>query len=122
MKKSVLFALFALFILGFILRVLFLPKLSLTFGYDQARDAFIAHEILGGDLKILGPSVSGVPGFYHGVLYYYVIAPAYFFGQGNPIYVAYWLSFLNSLLVFVVYFLVAKMTSKALPGLIAALV
>ena len=122
LKKYSKYILLIIFVLALIVRWWYLPKNAITFAFDQGRDAYVAQEILSGDVKILGPSVSGVQGFYHGVLYYYVIAPAYFFGQGDPIYVAYWLSFLNSLLVFVIYFLVAKMTSKALPGLIAALV
>ena len=121
LKKYSKYILLLIFVLALVVRWWYLPKNAITFAFDQGRDAFVSQEILAGDLKILGPSVSGVPGFYHGVLYYYVIAPAYFFGQGNPIYVAYWLSFLNSLLVFVVFLLVVKMTSKTLPGLIAAL-
>ena len=118
MKKSVLLALFALFILGFVLRVLFLSKGSLTFGYDQARDAFIAQEIASGDLKILGPPAS-TPGLYHGVFYYYLLAPAYLLGNGSPVFAAYWIALLNAATVFLVYWLTYLLTKKSSAGLIA---
>src|SRR3989344_3602287 len=114
--------LFLIFLLALSLRWLFLPKAAITFGYDQARDAYIAGEIINGDLKILGPSVSGVPGLYHGVLYYYLIAPAYLFGHGNPVYAAYLMSFLNALGVFITYGLVYILTNKKDPALISALI
>src|SRR4030066_1293589 len=101
LKKYSKYILLLIFVLALLVRWWYLPKNALTFAYDQARDAFVAREILAGDLKILGPSVSGVPGFYHGVLYYYVIAPASLLGGGNPLVVSCWLALINSLLVFV---------------------
>jgi len=120
-KGFVAFAIFTIFIIAFFMRVMYLPQGALTFAYDQARDALIIQEILDGDFKILGPSVSGIPGFYHGVLYYYVIAPAYLLGNGCPVVVSFWLALINSLFVFVVYFLAKKMTGKQGWSLIAAL-
>src|SRR3990170_640177 len=122
MKKSILAAIIIIFVLGYILRVLYLPQLALSFAYDQARDAFIIRELLRGDIKILGPSVSGVPGLYHGVLYYYLIFPFYFIGQGNPIFVAYGQSFLSSITLFIVFGLAYLLTKKAVPSLISALI
>jgi len=52
MKKINYLFLFGIFIFAFVLRVLFLPKNILTFGYDQARDVIISQSILKGDLKI----------------------------------------------------------------------
>lgn len=104
MKKRTLIALSALFILAFVLRILYLPKLSLSFHYDMARDAYVVKQILGGDLKILGPPAS-TPGLFHGVFYYYLLTPAYFFGGGSPIAASYWLAFLNSLGVFLIFYL-----------------
>lgn len=45
MKKKVIGLLLFIFILAYFLRVLFLPNFSLTFGYDQARDALHALQI-----------------------------------------------------------------------------
>lgn len=121
LKKYFNPVLLTIFILALVLRWWHLPHNALTFAFDQARDAFIVREILSGDLKILGPSVSGIPGFYHGVLYYYIIAPAYLLGKGNPITVAYWMSFVNALVTFVIFILTKKMFGKLLPATVAAL-
>lgn len=109
-----------IFIIALALRWLYLPQRAISFAYDQARDAFVVQELLHGHLKILGPPASGVPGLFHGVLYYYVIAPAYLIGHGNPVTVAYFLSFVSSLGVFVVYFLAKFFTNNKIPGLIAS--
>jgi len=111
-----------IFIVALTLRWWYLPQGAVSFAYDQARDAFTVQELLHGHLKILGPPVSGVPGLFHGVLYYYVIAPAYLLGHGNPVVVAYWLSFISSLGVFAVYYLTYLLTKKRVPALISALI
>lgn len=119
MKKIYLLFVFLIFLLAYFLRVLFLPKNSLTFGYDQARDAYISQQILKGDIKIQGPPAS-TPGLYHGVLYYYVLAHGYLLGHGNPIIAAYWMAFINSLTVFVVFYLGYLFTKKVGVGILAA--
>ncbi len=122
LKHYFSFWLIPIFLIAILVRWLYLPQKAVSFAYDQARDAFIVREMLGGHLKILGPPVSGVPGLFHGVLYYYVIAPAYFFGQGNPVAVAYYLSFISSLGVFAVYYLAFLLTKSKLPALFSALI
>lgn len=117
-KGKVLLSLFGIFVFAYVLRVWFLPQKSLTFGYDQARDAYISQQILSGDLKIQGPPAS-TPGLYHGVFYYYFLAPAYAFGK-NPINAAYWIAFFNSATVFIVFTLGYLMTKKLGVGILAA--
>lgn len=107
MRKSVFF----IFIFAYILRVLFLPQLALTFGYDQARDALVSQQILQGDVKILGPPAS-TPGLYHGVFYYYLLAPAYLVGKGSPIVAAYWVALLNAASVFIIFYLTYLLTKR----------
>lgn len=119
MKKSFIIV-FLVFVFAFFLRTFFLRDLSLTFGYDQARDALVSQQILNGDLKILGPSAS-TPGLYHGVFYYYLLAPAYHFGHGSPIITAYWISFLNSMTVFIVFGLGYLLTKRTWSGILAAI-
>ncbi|MBI3103944.1 hypothetical protein HYZ05_03305 [Candidatus Daviesbacteria bacterium] len=88
-----------LIILSFILRTLFIPQGSVSFHYDMARDAFLALQIWNNfDLKIIGPPTS-TPGLFHGPLYYYLLAPLYGLGKGDPRVAAFFLSFLNSLAV-----------------------
>ena len=120
MKKSVILALFLIFLLGFILKTLYLSEGALIFGYDQARDAFVTQQILEGDFKILGPPAS-TPGLYHGVFYYYFLAPAYLLGQGNPIWGAYWVALFNSATVFLIYFFTEKLIKNKPFAIIAAI-
>lgn len=122
LKNYSSFVLFIIFIAALIIRWWYLPQKAIFFSFDQARDAFIVAEILSGDFKILGPSVSGIPGLFHGVLYYYLITPAYYFGQGNPVIVAYYLSFLNALVIFIVYYLTYLLTKRKEPAIVSALI
>lgn len=113
--RKIFVPLLALFVFAYILRVFFLSNLSLTFLYDQARDAYIVEQILDGDLKILGPP-SSTPGLYHGVFYYYLLAPAYWLGNGSPVAATYWIAFLNSLAVFIVFYLGYLLTKNLVAG------
>lgn len=51
-------------------------KYQVTFGFDQARDAYEAINITKGDLKIIGPSTD-IPGVYHGSLWFYLLSIPY---------------------------------------------
>lgn len=119
MKNKTLLILVLFFLLGYFLRVFYLPTRAVNFGYDMARDAFTVKDLLSGDLKLQGPPAS-TPGLFHGVLYYYVIAPAYFFGKGNPVVVAYWTAFINAATVFVVFSLSYVLTRKKGAALLSA--
>lgn len=111
-----------IFVFAVTLRWWFLPNKNVNFGYDQSRDAFTIQQILGGHLKILGPPTSGTPGLFHGVLYYYIITPAYYFGHGNPMIVAYWMSFINALAILPIFYLTYLLTKKSTPALLAAFI
>lgn len=92
-------SIFILVILAFLLRILFIFQGGVSFHYDMARDAFEAKEIWQNHhLKILGPPTS-TQGLFHGVFYYYLIAPFYMLGQGDPKIAAVFLAFLNSLVI-----------------------
>lgn len=119
MLKRIYILLFFIFLFGFILRVMYLPQNILTFGYDQARDAVNALEIAHGHLKIFGPPASQ-SGLFHGVFYYYVLAPFYLIGKGNPVVAGYGIALINTLGVFLVYTLGYFLTKKKTAGLIAA--
>ena len=122
LQKYCKVVLIAIFVVALFLRWLYLPQNAISFAYDQARDAFLVQDLLHGDLKLLGPSVSGVPGLYHGVLYYYIIALPYLIGHGNPVFVAYFLSFISSLVVFLVFYLSFLLTKKYVPSILSALI
>ena len=119
MKKIHVVILFGIFLLGYFLRVMYLPKNILTFGYDQSRDAYSSIAISNGDLKIQGPP-SSAPGLYHGAFYYYLLAPAYALGNGSPIATAYYMAFINSLTIIILFLLGYFATRKIWVGLTAS--
>lgn len=121
MKRPVILVLLAIFALAFFLRVIFLSSGALTFGYDQARDALSSLQIVHGHLKVLGPP-SSTPGLFHGVFYYYFLAPAYLVGRGSPLVAAYWTALWNAAVVFVVFALGLKFTKSLRAGLLSAFI
>lgn len=113
------FIILFLMIIGLLMRTYYLHQNNILFGYDQARDAYIASEIAQGDLKILGPPVS-IGGFYHGVFYYYFIALPYYLSHGNPILPIIFISILNISVLPLVY-LTGKILFNDKVGLLSAL-
>lgn len=118
MSKNILLLLGAVLILGFILRVMYLPSGAVNFMYDQARDFYTVKQILSGDFKIQGPP-SSLQGLNHGVFYYYLIAPVLQLSSGSPVVVSYWLAFINTLGGIIVFLLARALTRKDLTALIA---
>lgn len=118
--KKITIILIFLIIFGFVLRTYYLNKLSITFMYDQARDAFIVREILNGDLKIQGPSANA-PGLYHGVFYFYFLTIPYFIGNGSPVIADIWLSIFNTLTIICVYVLSYYLTKDKKISILSAL-
>lgn len=103
-RKTILFAIFTLAIL---LRFIYFPQ-NTYFGFDQARDAYAVRDILRGDLKIIGPpTAAGV--INHGVLYYYIFTPFYFFSDGDPTLVSIFLRMLNAAGIFLVFLITLPM-------------
>lgn len=107
-------------VLGFFLRTYYLNQNKITFGYDQARDAYVTSQIIQGDLKILGPPVS-IGGFFHGVAYYYFIAIPYYISHGNPILPIIFLSLLSVAAIPLVYFTGKIIFKNKNIGLLSAL-
>lgn len=116
-KKQMIQFLIAIFIAALVLRFLYFPG-DIYFGIDQATGAFAVEEILSGHPKLIGPSTT-FPGLRHGVLYYYISAPFYFFGNGNPAFMAAFLRIINASGVFLIFALGAVLFNKYV-GIIAA--
>ena len=106
-----------------IFRVVALRYLPTLFFFDQARDLILVNEIVkDGNLKLLGPSASGTQdAVYHGVLYYYVLAPLQLLARGDPRIVQLLLGIINSLGIVPVTILAAKMTKSKSAGFITGL-
>jgi len=58
----------------------------LGFYYDQGRDGLVIWDLIhNGKFFLIGPT-TGIAGVFRGPFYYYLIAPFYLIGNGNPIY------------------------------------
>lgn len=107
-----------IFFTAVLIRFLYFPN-DIYFGFDQARDAFVAKQILNGHLKIAGPPTT-FEGLNHGGLFYYLYAPFYLIGKGDPAFTAAFLRVVNALGVFLI-FVLAKILFNKYVGIIAAL-
>lgn len=118
--KFVYLILSIVLVLSFFLRVYRVSDL-LGFYYDQGRDALVVWDLLQNkNVPFIGP-VTGIPGIFRGPFYYYLIAPFYLLGGGNPIYPSVFLSLTTVFAVLLIYYLGYKIHSRA-TGLIAAII
>lgn len=75
-------------IVGLSVRLINLTN-RLYFTWDQGRDAWILHNILRGDITLIGPT-SGLQGFFLGPLWYYAGVPGMLLSGGNPYGISVW--------------------------------
>lgn len=112
--------LLVIFIVALAFRLIYFQEAT-TFGYDQARDAFQAIDIIKGDhLKVVGPQ-SDLTGLHHGTLYWYLISPVYYFSQGNVYTVKFFLILVNLLTIFFIYHLTNLLFKNRNTSLLACL-
>jgi len=110
-----------IFLLGFLFRAYVIRENSILFWYDQGRDFAVARELLGGNLKLFGPRASGTHDtIYHGVLYYYLLAPLIYLFNGNIQFITLGLAFFSSLAVLPIYFLSKALTKSKTFAYLAA--
>jgi len=122
-QRNIQIALALLILCAFALRVWFISGNNVLFWFDQARDATVVQEIVQDrNLTLQGPSASGTNDtVYHGVLYYYVIAPLYAIFQGNPVPVAAVLGLINALTIIPLFLLTYHFTKSAKYSLLGSL-
>lgn len=113
----------SLIVISFLFRWYLISDYHISFWFDQSRDAYISQKIISEqDIKIQGPSASGTNDtIYHGVLYYYIIAPFYYFFGGDPTYPSLLLSFIGSLAIIPIYYLVKDISGSHKAGYFASL-
>ncbi len=94
----------------------------LGFYFDQGRDALVIRDFLFGSHKpfLIGPT-TGLAGIFRGPYYYYLIAPFYFLGRGNPIFPSVFLAITSVFAIYLIYLLGAKI-QDSITGLIAAII
>lgn len=92
----------SLLLISFFVRVYRLDQL-IGFYFDQGRDAMVIWNLWhGGKFFLIGP-VTGLEGIFLGPFYYYLIAPFYLIGGGNPVFPAVFLSFLSTIALYLLY-------------------
>lgn len=107
-------------LIGFFVRVYRAGDL-MGFYYDQGRDALVIWKLWNeGRPFLIGP-ITGLAGIFLGPFYYYLIAPFYLIGGGNPVYPAVFLAFLTICGVFMLYYLGWKFQDRT-TGIIAAII
>ncbi len=119
-NRQVYRILFLIFCLSIFLRTFRLGDL-LGFYYDQGRDALVIWDLWHkGKLFLIGPT-TGLAGIFLGPLFYYLIAPFYIIGFGNPVFPAVFLGVLSSLSVPLLYYLGKQIVNRE-TGIIAAFI
>lgn len=93
----------------------------LGFYFDQGRDALVIWNFWHhGDLFLIGPT-TGIAGIFRGPFYYYLIAPFYLLGGGDPIWPSIFLSITTIVAAGFAYYLASRVQNKT-AGLLAAFV
>ncbi|OGC92184.1 hypothetical protein A2899_02205 [Candidatus Amesbacteria bacterium RIFCSPLOWO2_01_FULL_49_25] len=93
----------------------------LGFWYDQGRDAKVIWDFIhNGKFFLVGP-VTGISGIFRGPWYYWLITPAYWLGNGNPVWPAVFLSSTTVLAAFLVCHLTTKIAGSR-AGLLAVFI
>lgn len=89
-------------LIAYILRI-YKIEVLLDFHYDQGRDAKIIWDLWhNGKFFLIGPT-TGLDGVFLGPFYYYLIAPFYLIGAGNPVVSSLFLSLLTVIALYVLY-------------------
>lgn len=105
--------------LALVVRIYRLDQL-LGFFYDQGRDAKIIWDLWHhGRFFLIGPT-TGIEGIFRGPWYYWLIAPWYLLGKGNPVWPAVFLGAISALAIWWGYRLAAKIAGVR-AGLIFAI-
>jgi flagellar biosynthesis protein FliQ len=112
-------ALLAIVAVAAILRFVDLPTRG-TFDADQGHDMLVLHDLVArGQIPLLGPPTS-IGDFHHGVLYYFLLAPAAWVSGSDPIGVTAAIALAGILAVPIVWWL-ARSIGGPVAGLVAAL-
>ncbi|MBI2268170.1 MAG: glycosyltransferase family 39 protein [Candidatus Blackburnbacteria bacterium] len=119
-NKLLYFLLFLVLALGFFFRVYRTDEI-LGFYYDQGRDGLVIWDFLHkGKLFLIGPT-TGIEGIFRGPWYYWLIAPFYFFGGGDPVWPAVFLAFTTIVATILAYYF-GTLISGRLTGFVAAVI
>jgi hypothetical protein len=127
-KRPTLFEVFFLFFvvgISFALKVWLTQQYHILFWFDQARDSIVSQEMVTTHhWKVQGPSASGTQDtIYHGVVWFYFLAPLYAVFHGDPQGVVWAIALLTSMAILPYYFFTKEFSgSKSVAGIAALLI
>lgn len=102
---------FLILLIAFILRVFKVGEI-LAFHYDQGRDALVIWDLIHkGKMFLIGPT-TGLAGIFRGPFYYYLIAPFYLIGNGNPVFSSVFLATLSVFALYLMYKLTREVSGR----------
>ncbi len=120
MLKNLNLLLFLILLAAFFVRVYRVDQI-LGFYYDQGRDALVIWDLIHkGKLFLIGPT-TGIAGIFRGPWYYYLIAPFYWLGRGDPVYPSIFLAFLTVVAIFFKYLIGREIVDET-TGLLAVFI
>jgi len=110
-KLLISFLVFFVFVIFTLQRMWMLPQ-TISFAWDQERDAQIVEKILTQfSLPLIGPRVVGDNGFYLGPYFYYLLAPFYLISSHHPKAMIYFIAFTTT-----TFFVLSFITFQKLYG------
>ncbi|MBI3396995.1 glycosyltransferase family 39 protein [Candidatus Woesebacteria bacterium] len=118
-KKNILiYSLLCLLLLGALAIRVYRTDQILGFYFDQGRDGLVIRDFINNHkLFLIGPT-TGIAGIFRGPWYYWLIAPAYFLGKGNPVWPDIFLAITTVFSITVLYYLAFRVQDKV-TGMIA---
>lgn len=93
----------------------------LGFYYDQGRDALVIWHLWHDHRFFLIGPTTGIEGIFRGPWYYWLIAPWYLLGRGDPVWPAVFLNLTTVLAIFLLYQLAVKISGHA-AGFVAVVI
>jgi 4-amino-4-deoxy-L-arabinose transferase-like glycosyltransferase len=126
LKKEIKIHKFIYLLLGVILALglfvrIYRVSQILGFYFDQGRDALVIWDLIHSHKFFLIGPTTGLAGIFRGPYYYYLIAPFYFLGRGNPIFPSVFLA-LTTIFAIYLMFLIASKIADRTTGIIAAII
>lgn len=119
-NKSIYIFVGIILFLAFFVRIYRVDQI-LGFYYDQGRDALVIWDLWhNGKFFLIGPT-TGIEGIFRGPWYYWLIAPFYLMGSGNPVWPSVFLAFTTVVAVALIYVLGVMVLGRG-TGLLAAFI
>jgi hypothetical protein len=111
-----------LLIFGFLVRFEGIFTGNILFLFDNGRDLlYVRNIVVNHRLYLIGPSSGGIAGYFHGVLWYYLLTIPFFISRGNPASFTIFMASCSILSILFVFFVMKKIAGLY-PAIFASLI